>query len=372
LACLAVASAAVASCSPASLRATSPSATPAIPASAGPTLTQATAAQIDALMRRAVAQQHLAGISLAIGHNGTVIFAKGYGYRDLAKRLPATPETIYNIASMSKQFTAACVLLLQQDGKLNIDDHLSKYLRGFPNGDKITIRQVLDHTSGLTDYLDLVDNSKLTPATVNAAIYKLKLKFPPGSKYEYSNSNYIVAGLIVTRVSGMPFDEFVRKRIFTPLGLRSTSVGTSPLDLPGGAVGYTVVKGRTIPVDPNADSATTLDFPDGAVNTTVLDLITWDYALDSGRVLDPAMLKLMFTPSGLRSDWPGGYALGVGLDSVAGHREVAHTGDWTGFTGENATLPDERFAVVMVTNTDTFDWGGKVDLIQRIIRLFYH
>ncbi len=335
-------------------------------------MTPAIAAQIDGLMRRAVAQQHLAGISLAIGHNGTVIFAKGYGYRNLAKRLPATPETIYNIASMSKQFTAACVLLLQQDGKLNIDDHLSKYLPGFQNGDKITIREVLDHTSGLTDYLDLLDNSTLTPAKVDAAIYKLKLKFPPGSKYEYSNSNFIVAGLIVTRVSGMPFDEFVRTRIFTPLDLRSTSIGTSPLDLPGGAVGYTVVKGRTIPVDPKDDSAIILDFPDGGVNTTVLDLIKWDYALDSGRVIDPAMLKLMFTPSGRRSDWPGGYALGVGLDSVAGHREVAHTGGWTGFTGENATLPDERFAVVMVTNTDTFDWGGKVDLIQRIIGLFYH
>jgi D-alanyl-D-alanine carboxypeptidase len=332
-------------------------------------LNPAIASQIDALMRNAVAQQHIAAVSVAVARRGSIIYAKGFGYRDLSKRLPATPQTIYNIASNSKQFTAACVLLLQQDGKLDIDDTLSRYLPGFPAGDKITIREVLNHTSGLTDYLDLIDNNTLTPAKVRAAVYRAKLKFRPGSKWEYSNTNYIVAGLVVEHASGMPFDDFLRSRIIAPLGLHSTTVGTSPLDLPGGAVGYTVNKGRhVVPVNPQADSAIVLDYPDGAINSTALDIAAWDDALDSGRVISKDLLKVMFTPAPYKADWPGGYGLGVGLDTVAGHREILHTGGWTGFVSENATIPDERFAVVMLSNTDTFE---RADLTRRIIALFY-
>ncbi|MBV8460625.1 MAG: beta-lactamase family protein [Candidatus Eremiobacteraeota bacterium] len=332
------------------------------------TLTAAQATAIDALVRKAVRDQHVAGASLGIGINGVAVFARGYGYRDLARRLPATPTTVYNIASMSKQFAAASILLLQQEHKLNVDDHVSKYLPGFAHGDEITVRQVLNHTSGLSDYLDQLPNNALTPSMVRATVYKLQLRFPPGTKYEYSNSNYIVAGLIVEKASGMSYDSFVRTRIIVPPGLKQTTVGTSPLSLPQGSIGYTVVKGKTVPVDPRADSATVLDFPDGCVNSTVLDLITWDDALDTGRVIDHDMLELMFTPSPYKGgDWPKGYGLGVGFDSVAGHFEVAHTGGWTGFTGENATLPRDRIAVVLLTNTDTFNYGGKRDLVQQIL-----
>jgi CubicO group peptidase (beta-lactamase class C family) len=324
---------------------------------------------IDALMSRATRTQHLAGASLAIGIGGIPVFARGYGYRDLARRLPATPETIYNIASMSKQFVAASILMLQGEGKLDIDDPIAKYVPGIPHGDKITIHEVLDHTSGLSDYLDLIDNNTLTPARVHAALRRLTLRFPPGTRYEYSNSNYIIAGLVVEKASGMPYDEFVRSRIIGPLGLRSTTLGTSPLDLPNGSVGYTVVHGRTIPVDPHADSTTILDFPDGAINSTVLDLIAWDDALDTGRVITPDLLKIMFTPSPRAADWPGGYALGVGLDSIDGRVIVAHTGGWSGFTGENATIPSDRIAVILLTNTDTFDYEGKSGLIRRILKL---
>jgi len=283
--------------------------------------------------------------------------------------LAGEAQTIYNIASNSKQFTAACVLLLQEDGKLNIDDKLSKYLPTFPNGDKITIHEVLDHTSGLTDYLDMIDNATLTPAKVHAAVYRTKPKFKPGSKYLYSNTNFIVAGLVVEKVAGMPFDDFLRSRIIRPLGLHATTVGTAPMDLAGGAVGYTVVKGRTVPTVPQ--TVAILDFPDGGINSTALDLVKWDDALDTGRVINKDLLELMFTPSRFRQDpdWPSfGYALGVHIGSVAGRREVAHTGGWTGFTSENATLPDDRFAVVMLSNTDTFD---KRPLMRRIISLFY-
>ena len=332
------------------------------------TLTAAQVAAIDALVRKTVRDQHIAGASLGVGINGVAVFARGYGYRDLARRLPATPTTVYNIASMSKQFAAASILLLQQEHKLNIDDHVSKYLPGFAHGDEITVRQVLNHTSGLSDYLDQLSDNELRPSVVRATVYKLNLLFPPGTKYEYSNSNYIVAGLIVEKASGMPYDSFLRTRIIAPLGLRQTTVGTTPLSLPQGSIGYTAVNGKTVPVDPGADSAAVLDYPDGCVNSTVLDLITWDDALDTGRVIDQDMLELMFTPSPQKGgDWPKGYGLGVGFESVAGKLEVGHTGSWTGFSGENATLPHDRVAVVLLTNTYSFDYAAKRALVQQIL-----
>jgi D-alanyl-D-alanine carboxypeptidase len=336
------------------------------PVAPSPTPDTAITQRVDALLDAAVAHQHLAGVSLAVARNGIVLYAKGYGYRDMARRLPATPQTIYNIASNSKQFAAACVLLLQQDGKLNIDDKLSKYLPQLPYAGKITVREVLNHTSGLSDYLDLIDNTKITPAKVNAALPKLKLRFPPGSKYEYSNSNYIIAGLVVAKVSGMSYDAFLRQRILVPLDLQATSVGTAPMDLPEGALGYMVVKGRIVPTVQQTVSQ--LDYPDGNVNSTVLDLVTWDDALDSGRVVDAQLLKMMFTPSGHKTDWQDGYGLGVAMGHVGTHREIVHTGGWTGFSSENATFPDDRFAIILLSNSDEF---SKDSLVQSIFKLYY-
>jgi CubicO group peptidase (beta-lactamase class C family) len=323
---------------------------------------------VDALAHEAMKVQHLAGFSLAIARDGAIIYARGYGYRNLPKRLPATPHTIYNVGSITKQFTATAVMLLQEDGKLQVDDPVGDYVPGLSWGRLVTLRQLLNHTSGVADYLTLINNSALTMPKALAAIRGSRLTFTPGSRYRYSNSNYILLGVVVQKASGMAFDDFLRQRIFRPFGLTATSVGTTPLALPQGATGYTVVKGRTKPVNPKDDSAAELDFPDGAVNTTVLDLVKWDTALDSGRIVKPETLRLMFTPSHHRADWPYGYGFGLGLDRVNGHREIVHEGEWTGFAGENATFPDDSFDIVMLSNTDTF----QEDVLKRhIFRLFY-
>ncbi|MDQ6824924.1 MAG: beta-lactamase family protein, partial [Candidatus Eremiobacteraeota bacterium] len=182
---------------------------------------------IDWLARQTLAEQHLAGFSLAIAQDGKLIYTQAYGYRNIAQHLPATPQTIYNIASITKQFTATSIMLLQEDGKLNIDDPLSKYLANYPWADQVTVRELLNHTSGIPDYLDIVDNFTLTIPKIESALGKTHLEFPPGSKYEYSNSNYVLLGLIMQRVSGLPYDDFLRRRIFEPLHLTATSVGTS-------------------------------------------------------------------------------------------------------------------------------------------------
>jgi D-alanyl-D-alanine carboxypeptidase len=308
---------------------------------------------VDAVARAALQHQHLAGLSLAIARGGEVLYAQGYGYRNVAERLPATPETIYNIASMTKQFTAACVMLLQEDGKLNVDDPIEKFLPGFPHGNEITIRNLLNHTSGLADYLDLLDPNKLSIPRIIDAVEHAPLRFKPGSRYEYSNTNYVLAGVIVGKAAGMPFDLFLTKRIFEPLGLHSTSIGTTPVDMRNGALGYTVQNERTVLTPPQGVAI--LDYPDGGVNTTVLDLVKWDDALDSGRVVKPQMLAMMMTPGphGAETTWR--YGFGLGIDSAFGHREISHQGEWTGYAGENVTFPDDRFDIILLSNTDGFN-----------------
>ena len=316
-------------------------------------LTLAERGKIDVLVRRTMAQQHLAGLSLAIAQGGVILYARGYGYRDVGRRLPVEANTIYNIASMSKQFTAACVLLLQQDGKLSLDDPLSKYLPQLRHTQGVTLARMLNHTSGMPDYLDLIDNNHLSYPKIMAALENAPLKFAPGTRFEYSNTNYALMGPVVRQASGMPFDEFVTRRIIEPLHLGSTSVGTTPIDLPNGAAGYTVVKGKTVPAVPQ--DAAQLDFPDGGVNSTVVDLVAWDTALDSGQVLGAGFTRRMMTP-GPYERYPGvRYGFGLDIASLDGHREIYHQGEWTGYAGENATFPDNRFDVILLSNTDGFD-----------------
>jgi D-alanyl-D-alanine carboxypeptidase len=331
-----------------------------------PRLTPAVQKQIDAIALGALAHQHLAGLTLAIAMAGTIIYSRGYGYRNLARHLLATPDTIYNIASMSKQFTAACIMLLQQDGKLTIDDPLSKYLPDLPNARNITLRNLLNHTSGFIDYLDVLDANDVTTPRILAALRKAPLQFAPGSRYQYSNSNYILLGQVVQKASGMPFDEFVRRRIFRPLRLTSTSIGTAPKDLPNGALGYTVVDGRIKLAQQLG--ASELDFPDGGVNSTVADLVKWDAALDSGRVVRNDLLQMMFTPGPHGAETTYQYGLGLVIDSVYGHREVAHQGEYAGYAGENVTFPDDRFTVILLGNTEGFN---EELLAREIFGLFY-
>jgi CubicO group peptidase (beta-lactamase class C family) len=151
----------------------------------------------------------------------------------------------------------------------------------------------------------------------------------------------------------MPFDEFLRRRIFTPFALTSTSIGTAPKDLRGGALGYTVTRAQTVKAPPQ--DAAQFDFGDGGVNSTVLDLISWDHALDSGGVLNKHSLEMMFTPSPNTIVKHCGYGLGVRIGSIDGHREVMHAGEWTGYAGENATFPDDGLALIVLSNTDGFD-----------------
>ena len=323
-----------------------------------------TTAKIDSLVAIVMAHQHVPAITLAIGRNGDILYARGYGYRNLSGSL-ATTTTVYNIGSVTKQFTAACIMLLQQAGKLSVDDSLAKYLPTYPYARQITIRNLLDHTSGIPDYTDLPN----LPHTATAMqffrmVWKQSLDFRPGTRYEYSNTNYIVLGMIVEKASGQAYSDFVATRIFRPLGLNDSSTRIEPRDVPNGATGYTFENGRVRYEPATRDD---IGYGDGTINSTALDLVKWDAALDGGKVVDAASWREMTTPPAALYEPPyGGYGFGLDIGRFYGQRMIDHSGSNPGFITLNATFPRDGLEIVMLANSDNFD---PLLLFQRIFEL---
>jgi D-alanyl-D-alanine carboxypeptidase len=310
-------------------------------------------AKVDALVRATMLHQHLPGLSLAIARQGKVLYARGYGYRDIARRIPADRATVYNLASNTKQFTATAVMLLVQEGRLRLDDTVSRYLPEFRYGAHITIRNLMNHTSGIPDYADL-DNlpDRATARQFVDLVRDAPLDFAPGTTFEYSNTNYVMLGMIVEQVSGRSYSGFLAQRIFDPLHMTGASTRVIPASQPDGALGYTY-DGRIVLAPQTPDD---LGYGDGTVNASVLDLVKWDAALDGGRVVDAASWHEM-TESPLHTGYGprGGYGFGLDLSTLYGHREVSHEGFNVGFASVNATFPDDGIAIVALSNGDPFD-----------------
>jgi D-alanyl-D-alanine carboxypeptidase len=317
-----------------------------------PVLDPHTQSRVDALVRSTMAHQHLPGLSLAIARGGKTLYERGYGYRDLARRIPADAGTVYNIASCTKQFTATAIMLLKQDGRLKLDDTLSRYLPEFRHGKNITLQELLTHTSGIPDYADLNDLPHVATARQFVdLVADAPLDFPPGTQFEYSNTNYVILGMIVEQVSGMSYSAFLSRRIFGPQGMKATSTRVVPETQPDGATGYTY-DGKIVPAPQTPDD---LGYGDGTVNTSANDLVRWDAALDGGDVVSAASWRAM-TRAPLHSGYGprGGYGFGLDLSSLYGHREVSHEGFNVGFASVNATFPDDHLEIIALSNGDPF------------------
>jgi CubicO group peptidase (beta-lactamase class C family) len=295
------------------------------------------------------------GCALGVFRNGRIDYAQGYGMANLELGVAIAPSTVFDIGSTSKQFSAFAVLLLEQDGKLDIDDDVRKHLPEIPSyGPIITIRNLMQHTSGLRDYLGLfqlagVDWKDVTTSqdALDAIVRQKALNFEPGDEYLYSNSGFFLLSEIVKRVSGKTLAEFARERIFEPLGMRHTRFQDDPQDIiPNRATGY----GKTPEGELEIEMSDFEQTGDGAVNTTIEDLWLWDQNFYHPRVGTPEMLALMQTPGTLQSGKPIHYGLGLAMATYHGLKTVSHGGSWAGYRAELLRFPDQELSVACLCN----------------------
>jgi len=310
--------------------------------------------------------------SLAVVKDGKIAYVQAYGYARLDSHTPARPEMRYSIGSISKQFTAAAILMLAEEGKLSLDDPASKYVSGLTRGNEVTIRELLSHTSGYQDYWpqDYVMPMMLKPVTPEQILNqwaRIPLDFDPGTKWQYSNTNYVIAGIIVEKVSGMPLWTFLGKRVFTPLGMKSIADSNEealPLSDPSGYFRYALG-----PLHPAPKEGKGWMFAAGELAMTAEDLAKWDISMIRQTVLAPASYKEMESAVLLKNGAPTRYGLGVAVSLVNGHRVLEHGGEVSGFTAENIALPDDKIAIVVLTNQDAAEAASQIGNQVRTVLL---
>lgn len=298
------------------------------------------------------------GAALAVFHDGKIIYERGYGRANLEHDIPITPETVFYVGSVSKQFAATAVSLLARQGKLGLDDHVRKYVPELPAyADAITIRQLIHHTSGLRDYLELrgmageATDGVFGDADILALIAKQKsLNFPPGSENLYSNSGYFLLSVIVKRVSGKTLRQFAAENIFEPLGMKSAQFRDDHARLiPKRADGYAPATSNGFRLfNPNFDVVGA-----GGVFMSVRDFLAWDENFYQPKVGDHAWITQLQTPGKLNDGAPLTYAFGLMVRSFRGLRVVEHTGAYGGFRAYVVRFPEPHLSVVCFTNLAT-------------------
>jgi CubicO group peptidase (beta-lactamase class C family) len=278
-----------------------------------------------------------------------VLLDKGFGMASLEWQLQNSPDAKFRLGSLTKQFTATLVLLLQQDGKLNINDPVSKYLSGSPPAwAKITLANLLGHTSGIPNFTSFKEfqawsMSPHTPEEEIAFFRDKPLDFEPGSKFDYSNSNFIMLGVVIEKVSGKKYGDLLHERIFEPLGMNDSGLDRDELVLPRRAVGY---RPGAHGIEVARSESMTIPWSAGSIYSTTSDLLKWEHGLFGGKILNAESLKLMTTPG------KGNYGLGVFIENHDGVQVVSHGGGIEGFNTHLAYAPEKQIAVVVLSNVN--------------------
>jgi CubicO group peptidase (beta-lactamase class C family) len=311
------------------------------------------AAKIDALAARN--DIPIAGGSVAVARGDRILLAKGYGRARLETNTPATGATIYRIGSLTKQFTAALVLQQVAEGRLGLDDPLTKYVPDYPTGGRtVRLRHLLTHTSGIHnytegDYVTRRATLAVTPEALVASFRDAPFEFEPGTRWAYSNSNYVLLGLILERVTGQRYADLLAERITRPLGLTSTFYCGNQPTRPEEAAGYRVLAGRIVPALP-IDMST--PFAAGGICSSVVDLVRWGYALRTGRVVPAALYTEMVTPATLADGKRVPYGFGLAIVQLDGRLRLGHGGGIHGFVSHIVTFPADDLTVVVLVNTE--------------------
>jgi len=327
-------------------------------------------ARVDRIAAQVLEETGVPSASLAVVEHGKLVYTHAYGSArratDAAPAVPATPDMRYSIGSISKQFTAAAILLLQEEGKLSLDDPVGKYIPGLTGGDKVTIRQILSHTSGYQDYWpeDYVMTPMLQPESAQQILdtwAKKPLDFEPGTKWQYSNTNFVIAGRIVETISGAPLMDLLVNRIFRPLGMKSVWNSDETKLTSVDATAYYRHALGPLRVAPKEGRGWM--FAAGELAMTAHDLGLWDESLIAQTVLKPESYKQMFTEVKLKDGKGTHYGLGVEVVDRGGHRSIEHSGEVSGFVSDNQVLVDDGVAVAVLTNQDAV---GAASMITRL------
>ena len=313
----------------------------------------ATAAKVDEVVRYEMEKRQTPGVAVAVVKDGRVVMAKGYGLANVELQVPVKTETVFQIASVTKQFTAAAIMMLVESGKLTLDDKVGKYITNAPaSWSGITIRHLLTHTSGLTDYPDGFDYRRdYTEDELIKAIESVPLAFQPGEKWEYSNAGYVTLGVIIRKVTGKFWGDFLQENIFKPLGMTTARVISEASIIPNRSSGYIIYDGRLI--NQQWVSPTLNRTADGSLYMSVLDLAKWDAALYGETILKRASLDQMWTPVKLNNGTTAPYGFGWSVMEANGYRLLEHEGAWQGFNANIARYVNDKLTVIVLANLKT-------------------
>jgi CubicO group peptidase (beta-lactamase class C family) len=308
--------------------------------------------EVDDYVTAAMARQHIPGLSLAIIRDSKVIKLKGYGLAGVELNVPAKPETVYELASATKPFVATAIMLLLQEGKLSLEDRVCQYVEGTPEAWRsITLRQLLSHTSGIKDYLERSEMTPfdLPPERIVQIAASFPLNFAPGKKWAYSNTGYVLLGMVIEKVTGKPFSAFLAERMFQPLAMAATQHYEPGGIVSNRAVGYLWLAPGGLG---NAEMFKYMmsNRGDGGILSTVGDLAKWETALSSGRLLNSNNLEAMWSPARLTDGSACNYGLGWFLKNVNGHRHVFHPGGSAGAATIISRYPDDHLTTILLAN----------------------
>jgi CubicO group peptidase (beta-lactamase class C family) len=329
---------------------------------------QDASARIDAYIKSEMLRQQIPGVSLAVVRNGRIELLKSYGLSNVEHQIPVKPETVFQSGSIGKQFTATAVMILVGEGKLSLDDKITKYFGEAPESWKnITVRHLLTHTSGMGDYPPDFDMRRDHSEDDLFAISKsAPLSFQPGTKWDYSNLGYATLGILIRKVTGKFYGEFLTERVFQPLGMTTARVISEADIVPNRAAGYRLVQGELKNqewVSPSTNSTA-----DGSLYLTILDLAKWDAALYTDKPLKQSSLAQMWTTAKLHDGTRKAYGFGWHTDKIHNRRIVYHGGAWQGFKSSIVRFPDDKLSIIFFANS----WETKdLKLARGLVAIFY-
>jgi D-alanyl-D-alanine carboxypeptidase len=311
--------------------------------------------KIDQIVSDTLAKSEAPSISIAVVKDGRVAYVHAYGNASLEPATPAKTDMRYSIGSVSKQFTATAILLLQEQGKLSLDDKVAKFVPDLTRANEISIRQLLSHTSGYQDYWpqDYVFPRMLEPITAQGILdlwARKPLDFEPGTQWQYSNTNYVVAGVIVEKASSVSLVQFLREKVFLPLGMKSVADVNEAKLGNGDPTGY--LRYALGPLRPAPKEGKGWLFAAGELAMSPEDLAKWDVSLMDQKILKPESYAVLERETLLKNGVGTQYGLGLAVYDRSGHRTLAHSGGVSGFSSQNVVFPDDRAAVVAITNED--------------------